>query len=301
MSFVSPLAPPSFPDRPGTVAPDTRPARGDRGAGPVRGPAVGTPVDPTLGPDGPDGGPDDPHGLHGLDLPVAGAVLRLLAQRALWWPAARTVFVADVHLGKAETFRSLGVPVPVGPTGATLARLAALVDACRAERLVVLGDLLHARQAREPATLEPLRAWRRERPALRCMLVRGNHDDRAGDPPPDLAFDVVEAPAPLGPFALCHEPTRTDAPADGGGYRLAGHLHPAVRLTGRADGSVRLRCFVIGAREAVLPAFGEFTGAATVVHGAGERLFAIAGDRVLEIPATGAARRRAARGAAGAQ
>ncbi|MEI7447232.1 MAG: metallophosphoesterase, partial [Burkholderiales bacterium] len=142
----------------------------------------------------------------GLAVELAGERVRLLPQRALWWPSAATVFVADVHLGKAETFRALGVPVPAGPTELTLRRLGALVDGCAARRLVVLGDLLHARTAHEPATLSALRAWRRERASLDCVLVRGNHDDRAGDPPPDLGIRVVDAPSPLGPFALCHEP-----------------------------------------------------------------------------------------------
>jgi DNA ligase-associated metallophosphoesterase len=227
--------------------------------------------------------------LGGLDVGLAGVAARLLARRALWWPAEATLFVADVHLGKAETFRALGVPVPAGPTAATLRRLGALVDDCRARRLVVLGDLLHARWAQAPATLDALRAWRREREALHWVLVRGNHDDRAGDPPGALGIDVVDAPSRLGPFALCHEPAgeRVDA---GDGYRLAGHLHPAVRLRGRAGDSARLPCFAIGAREAVLPAFGDFTGAWTVPRAAAPRLYAIAGDRVFEVPPAPAGR-----------
>jgi rRNA maturation RNase YbeY len=78
----------------------------------------------------------------GLAIVVAGVALRLLADRAVWWPEAGTLFVADVHLGKAESFSALGVPVPRGPTGATLDRLSALIDACGATRLVVLGDLV---------------------------------------------------------------------------------------------------------------------------------------------------------------
>ena len=254
-----------------------------------------------------------PEGLGGLDLELAGVAARLLARRAIWWPDEATLFVADVHLGKAETLRALGVPVPAGPTEATLRRLGALVDDCGARRLVVLGDLLHARPAQAPATVSALRAWRAERPGLHGVLVRGNHDDRAGDPPADLGIEVVDAPAPLGPFALCHEPT-DDAPdpdadpdpdpdpdraphrdLDPGrvrptdpGYRLAGHLHPAVRLHGRGGDSARLPCFSVGPGQTVLPAFGEFTGSASVSRAAPQRLFAIAGDRVFEVPrATG--------------
>jgi DNA ligase-associated metallophosphoesterase len=227
----------------------------------------------------------------GLGLELAGVAVRLLAARALWWPGERTLFVADVHLGKAESFRALGVPVPAGPTESTLQRLGELVDALGARRLVVLGDLLHARPAQAAATLGPLRAWRRARAGLHCVLVRGNHDDRAGDPPADLGIETVDAPSPLGPFALCHEPAGSVDPAAAGGYRLAGHQHPAVRLTGRAGAALRLPCFRVGTAEAVLPAFGDFTGAATIARGAGERVFAIAGDAVLEVPA---ARARAA-------
>ena len=219
----------------------------------------------------------------GLDLELAGTAVRLLAQRALWWPAARTAFVADVHLGKAETFRALGVPVPAGPTEATLRRLGALVDACGARRLVVLGDLLHARQALAPATLDALRAWRRERRSLQCVLVRGNHDERAGGPPPDLDIEVVEPGRVLGPFVLCHEPG--DAPGAPAGHRLAGHVHPAVRLHGRGGDSARLPCFHVDGDGTVLPAFGAFTGSGIVRGDGPRRLFAIAGERVFEVPA----------------
>ena len=45
----------------------------------------------------------------------------LLAERALYWPRAATLFVADVHLGKAAAFRAGGVPLPRGATAADLA------------------------------------------------------------------------------------------------------------------------------------------------------------------------------------
>jgi DNA ligase-associated metallophosphoesterase len=230
-------------------------------------------------------------GLGGLDLRLIGVAVRLLARRAIWWPGEATLFVADVHLGKAETFRALGVPVPAGPTEATLRRLGALVDDCGARRLVVLGDLLHARPAQAQATVSALRAWRAPRTGLHCVLVRGNHDGRAGDPPAELGIEVVDAPAPLGPFVLCHEPTDDTPDPDPGrarrtdpGYRLAGHLHPAVRLHGRGGDSARLPCFSVGPGQAVLPAFGDFTGSASVSRAASQRLFAIAGDRVFEVP-----------------
>jgi len=248
----------------------------------------------------------------GLAIVVAGVALQLLADRAVWWPEAGTLFVADVHLGKAESFSALGVPVPRGPTAATLDRLSALIDACGATRLVVLGDLLHARQAQAPATIGLLRQWRERHARLHCVLVRGNHDDHAGDPPDELGIEMVTEGERLGPFSLCHVPCDIDGPhlpvalplgapaasiageavessrhrqIDPGGYRLAGHLHPAVRLSGRGGASVRLPCFRVGASQMVLPAFGDFTGGATIVRTEGERIFAVAPPRVMEVPA----------------
>jgi uncharacterized protein len=218
-----------------------------------------------------------------VDLEIAGERLLLHPERALFWPAARTLFVADVHLGKVESFRALGVPVPQGPTQSTLARLTRVLDATAAARLVVLGDLLHARQALEPATLVPLRHWRAAHAGVEITLVRGNHDDHAGDPPRDLVIDVVDALHRLGPFLLCHESPATGRQA--GGYPLAGHLHPAVRIGGRAHESLRLPCFWFGERGAVLPAFGDFTGGASFERRGGDRVFCIAEERVFEVPA----------------
>ena len=60
-----------------------------------------------------------PAGAQAITLP-GGTALWLLPQRAVWWPAARTAFVADVHFGKAATFRRAGQPVPHGTTAANL-------------------------------------------------------------------------------------------------------------------------------------------------------------------------------------
>lgn len=207
-----------------------------------------------------------------------GERLHLLTDRAIWWPAQQALLVADVHIGKSATFRALGVPVPSATDARTLERLAALVAATGAARLLVLGDLLHAAHAHEPAVLGPLERWRRQHAALETVLVRGNHDARAGDPPAVLNIQVVDEPLCVGPFALCHEPRASHV-----GYVLAGHLHPSVHLVGRAD-ALRLACFWFGRHVGVLPAFGEFTGSLAIRPSAGDRVFGIADDRVIELP-----------------
>ena len=65
---------------------------------------------------------------HALHLLPDGRCLHLLPERAAWLPDAGLLLVADVHFGKAASFRRLGVPVPRGTTGANLARLDALLS-----------------------------------------------------------------------------------------------------------------------------------------------------------------------------
>ena len=214
-----------------------------------------------------------------LGVQAGGEELVLLPDRAVWWPAERTLLVADAHVGKAVTFRSLGVPVPRGTTSATLAALDALLARWPARRIVFLGDFLHAAEAHAPATLGALALWRSRQAGLALTLVRGNHDDRAGDPPPRLGFEVVAEPLRVGGLALCHHPR-----PHGVAYALAGHLHPCVSLGGRAHDRLRLPCFHFGAAVGVLPAFGSFTGMHPIRRAPGDRVYVVADGEVAELP-----------------
>jgi DNA ligase-associated metallophosphoesterase len=210
-------------------------------------------------------------------LHIRGEALHLLPERAVFWPAARTLLVADVHWGKAATFRVAGIPVPGGGTADDLARLDRALARTGARRLLVLGDLFHARAGRVASrTLATLRAWRERAGALEITLIRGNHDRHAGDPPADLRVNCVDAPAHAPPFVLRHEPASSSE-----GYVLAGHVHPAAVLHGRGRRRERLPCFVVGRDAMVLPAFGGFTGLATVEPGPGRALYVVAGDEVI--------------------
>jgi len=208
---------------------------------------------------------------------VAGEDLLLLPERAAFWPATRTLFVADFHLGKAASFRRAGIPLPSGTTAENVERLGRAIDKSGARRVVFLGDFLHSAAGRTQTTLAGFAAWRDSRRAVEMTLVRGNHDKKAGDPPGEWDMRCIEAGEPLGPFVLNHEPG-----ASRGGYALAGHIHPAVRLTGSGE-SLRLPCFWFGARFGVLPAFGAFTGSAEVSPRRGDQVFVIAEHEVLKV------------------
>ena len=60
--------------------------------------------------------PRAPPAPDGYETALCGERVVLRVERALFWPAQATLFVADVHLGKAATFRAGGVPLPRGGT-----------------------------------------------------------------------------------------------------------------------------------------------------------------------------------------
>ncbi|MEO5661339.1 MAG: ligase-associated DNA damage response endonuclease PdeM [Polaromonas sp.] len=215
-----------------------------------------------------------------LVIQCAGETLWLLPEHALWWPAGRVLWVADLHLGKAATYRALGQPVPSGTTRENLARLSALLHHYQPAQLVFLGDFLHAAQAKTPSLLAHLAGWRDNHAALNCTLVRGNHDSRAGDPPLSLGIQTVDEPWTIGPFAACHHPQDHAT-----GFVLAGHLHPTLNLHGPGHDHLRLACFSFDERCAVLPAFGEFTGGRQVGRQPGRILYAIGAQAVWRVPA----------------
>ena len=213
------------------------------------------------------------------EVEIGGARLRLLPQRAALLADHATLLVADAHIGKAVSFRRLGVPVPQGTTSDTLARLTALIDATAARRIVFLGDLLHSARSRAPATWAAVALWRKKHANIELTLVRGNHDRHAGDPPSEWGVEVLAGPLLLDGLALTHHPEPLP-----GRYVLAGHIHPAVRLAGAFD-RLRLPCFHFSAAVGVLPAFGAFTGMHVVRPASGDRVFVVAGDSVRRLPA----------------
>jgi DNA ligase-associated metallophosphoesterase len=213
-----------------------------------------------------------------LEITMAGERVLLLPEHALYWPAQATLLIADPHLGKAATFRAAAIPVPESGTDDDLARLDQAILRSGAERLIVLGDLTHARAGFAPPVVAAIAAWRARHGALSFMLVRGNHDLRAGDPPAAWGFAPVDEPFALGPFVLGHHPDLATP-----GYLIAGHVHPAVRLKGRGGQRLRLPCFMVGARRAILPAFGGFTGAATIQPHEDDQVYVIADGEVLAV------------------
>jgi DNA ligase-associated metallophosphoesterase len=190
-----------------------------------------------------------------LPLLIANDTFMLLADKAMYWPQHKTLLIADAHFGKAAAYRALGQPVPQGTTTANLQRLSALINAHPTNTIVFLGDFLHAPKSHAPATLKLLRQWREQHANIECILIRGNHDLSAGDPPEYLNIKAVAEPYIVGNIALQHSPKALTAH-----HVIAGHIHPTFTLQGKGRQSVRLPCFYHNDQLTLLPSFGDFTG-----------------------------------------
>nr|WP_040512694.1 ligase-associated DNA damage response endonuclease PdeM [Limnobacter sp. MED105] len=208
------------------------------------------------------------YSTHSIETPFGA--LQLSHHKVVFSPAHQAMFVADIHLGKAATFRSLGVPVPAGTTQENLDKLSGCIAEFKPLSVYFLGDLLHAKAAHNAELLEKLQQWRQQHSNIQMTLIRGNHDSKAGDPPVSLNIAVVEEPFMLGGFALCHHPQTVPS-----ALVLAGHEHPVVVLNGKGRSRARLPCFYLKTDQLILPSFGAFTGGYSVNPQAGEAVFPV--------------------------
>ncbi len=243
-----------------------------------------------------------------VEIDVAGEAIELFAGRAAHWRRRKTLIVADLHWGKSETLQKAGIPLPSQALDADLARLGRMVAATRAERVLILGDLVHARAGLTPEVVARVAAWREGLRELRIELITGNHDKRLRIPESwgiaEVGERVVE-----GVFAFEHghghghvEEFGVSASGKGGwrGRKSAvpklgepevtwsGHLHPSVTLR-RGGDRLRMPCYLLQPRELLMPAFGSTTGTMDIVPTGAERVFVLAEDAVIEITRRGRA------------
>ncbi len=177
---------------------------------------------------------------------------------ALYWPAERTLVVSDLHLEKGSAHASRGVLLPPYDTRQTLLRLANTIDRLGAETVVALGDSFHDVGAAERISAEDMQILKIIQEDRRWIWVTGNHDPVI---PEAFAGERAEQHV-LGGITLRHEPRAGHI-----SHEIAGHMHPAARLSIHGT-TLRRRCFVGNGRRLIMPAFGAFTGGLNVLDDA---------------------------------
>ena len=184
----------------------------------------------------------------------------LLAGRAAFLPKTSTVVCSDIHLGKAATFRHAGMPIPEGSAQHDLKRLSQIIQFCKAQRLVITGDLFHARSGCTAQVLDEFRSFC-EQHDTQVTLVVGNHDQSLGKRfrPYEIGIERCEKEIIEPPFRFVHnQPIERDDQTTH--FTIAGHIHPKVTISGSGRDRLTCRCFAATDRVLILPAFGSFTG-----------------------------------------
>jgi DNA ligase-associated metallophosphoesterase len=203
--------------------------------------------------------------------------MELLAEGAVLLRRSATLVLADLHLGKSATFRARGVPIPEGDDMRDCLRISALAKCCRAQEIIVAGDMFHAATGMSADLQEMLEVFLADL-GMPFHLVIGNHDRK-----------ISRLPSAMGTAAMIdrcgmrivHDPADV---SDGGMFHLAGHWHPVVKIRDGKSTSLRMRAFVLRENLLVLPAFGSFTGGAVIRPEKGHRIFVPLRDTVVEIP-----------------
>ena len=194
----------------------------------------------------------------GLDIEVGGHQFSALAERALYWPSERMLMIADLHLGKSDTFRAFGVAVPQAVQCDDLARLQRALSSWKIQTLVVLGDFVHDRIVSE----ESRAAWanlRDRHPKVRFVLIRGNHDRflRAAD----WNFDDVLHRLNVNGVLLSHDVIKPHSVQTPFSLNVYGHFHPVFRARGWTRA---LPAMVHTGHGLALPAFTAFAAGMSV-------------------------------------
>ena len=194
---------------------------------------------------------------------INGEVLTLDSSGALWWEAARTLVLSDIHFEKGSSYARHGAFLPPYDTRAMLDRIAILQARYRPQRIIALGDSFHDRGAEHR-----LDAQERERIAALVeaqdwLWIAGNHDPE----PPSWLKGARAEELRDGALLFRHDPSLVAPPGE-----IAGHLHPChtVRRRGR---SLRRRCFVADGMRLVMPAFGAYAGGLDLYDEVYARLF----------------------------
>ena len=210
-----------------------------------------------------------------------GLDLLALPEGAAFYPATRTLLVADLHLEKGSAYAKRGQMLPPYDSIETLRRIEALIARTEARTLVCLGDSFH-----DPGGVARLEGDARDAlvrmgAAVDWVWIVGNHDAEIVDPPAGR----VLAEAMLGDAILRHAADPRDPRPE-----ISGHYHPKyiVTLRGRR---VSRPCFVVGRSKLILPSFGAYTGvmdagdpAILRAVGRDARALVPAGERLLDFP-----------------
>jgi len=207
-----------------------------------------------------------------IEILIQSQAFVLLPQKAVYWKANNTLIICDLHLGKSSHFRSNGIPISGETARNDLMKLYDLLLNFTVKKLIIIGDLVHQHYNHE---WDDFNALMDKFPDLKIILVKGNHDKSFKNEINNII--TFEKQYEIENLIFCHEPLTT---FEEGKFYFFGHLHPGVRLKGKARQFVRLPCYQLKQFSLQLPAFSDFTGLFIIKPEKNDQIFIVAGSEV---------------------
>jgi uncharacterized protein len=206
-----------------------------------------------------------------------GIELILLKEKAIWVPSLKILLIADLHFGKAAHFRKSGIPIPEPIHDADVFQLIKLQEAFQPAHTYFLGDLFHSDWNSQ---WEYFKLILEHFPNTEFHLIKGNHDILSPLAYQQSSLKIHNEPLSLGSLILSHEPMEI---IPEGYLNICGHIHPGIRLVGKARQSVRIPCFFESRSQLILPAFGNFTGLALVKPKTEDKIWGITPEKIIPV------------------
>lgn len=175
----------------------------------------------------------------------------LTNQRALFWKESSALVLSDLHLGKTAHFRKNGIALPTDIIQQDLKRLSSLIDHFKAEKIIIVGDFLHAEKNSE---FEIFTEWKTQFPTLSIILVKGNHDRISEKDLMELGVSEIHTIYEENEFIFSHQNLKSETQ-----FMISGHLHLGVLLQSSTK-RLKFPCYVVTEQQLILPAFSTFTG-----------------------------------------
>lgn len=211
-----------------------------------------------------------------LQIIIKDQSLILFPQKALYWEEQKILVVSDVHFGKAGHFRKHGIAVPDTVNANNIQRLDHLIKHLSPQKILFLGDLFHSEMNAE---VEQFKEWRKSHANIEMILTIGNHDILTRFQYEKMGLQCVNQ-YEMKPFVFMHDEYDSTSSEY---YPIAGHIHPAVKLSTKGRQRMYIPCFYFGKTHCMLPAFGSFTGNYRIQPAQNDLVYGVVEERVIDI------------------
>jgi DNA ligase-associated metallophosphoesterase len=209
---------------------------------------------------------------------IAGQPFWVTADRTIFWEEKKALILSDLHLGKSGHFRKNGIGIPQNMFQEDLHRLLHNIQHFKAQEIIVVGDLFHSHNNKEH---DLFLRWRSDIADVDIHLIMGNHDilgiDWYNRAQIQLHNDVLLKDG----FAFTHD--MANIVISDAHYYFSGHIHPGVVMKGQGKQVLRFPCFHFSPTQAVLPAFGRFTGIHPIATEKEDTVFVLADNNIFKL------------------